>query len=196
MDPRMLLKGEQCPREHLASRVHHGHEPSHLHPVCSSEVGETSARVVHSQKLPSALAFRKVVPTPQMSEPAGPSFPSKAPIPQELSEAKEHNPLLTRKNKFLVKSQGGLWILGLNGKRNRPRLCRTDAGERASHHSMHTECLLSSTRAQGCSAAALHEWSWGGRSSTWSCSFSGRQKGGHRYVFLSDSPQNAALGVQ
>lgn len=111
--------------------------------------------MVHSQKLPSTLAFRKVLPTPQMSQPAGSSFLSKAPIPQQLSEAEGHNPLLTRKDELLVKSQGGLWILGLKGKRDLPRLCRTDTGEHANHHSMHTACLQQHT---GSRAAMLHHY--------------------------------------
>ena len=48
-----------------------------------------------------------------MPQSAGPSFPSEAPIPQELAEAEGHNPLVTRKADLLLKPHRELRILGL-----------------------------------------------------------------------------------
>lgn len=194
-DPRMLSKGEQCLRDHFASRVYHGHEPSCLHPVCCSEVGETPAHVWSiPRSFPARWHSGRCSPH-QISQPAGPSFPSKAPLPQELSEAEGHNPLLTRRNELLVKSQAELWILGLKEKKKSP-LPVHNLGEHANHHSMHTVCL-EQHKGSGLQCCNTTELALGrAQLQVVLQLFKQTKRGGNKHVVLPDSPQNAALVAQ
>lgn len=133
---------------------------------------------------------------PGMSQSAGPSFPSQAPIPQELAEAEGHSPLLTTKADLLLKSHREY-----SYRSREKEISISCVGLRlvkhADHHSLHTACPLGCTRDHCCNAAALRERPWGGHRPRQSCSFSSRpQKCGNEHRLLPDSLQNAAWVVQ